>query len=134
MSKKAGKISLLLGLSLGTIAGVLFAPSKGKELRKNIRHEINKGGTGISAVKRSLKGMAVDMVDTADQMTDKSEKLVKMKRKAKTHVAKAKARIAKVAVQAKKTRVTAKKHVAKLKKAVKAVKKVASQKSSKRRK
>lgn len=124
MGKKAGKISLLLGLSLGTIAGVLFAPSKGKELRKNIKHEIDKGGTGISAVKRSLKGMAVDMVDTADQMTDKSEKLVKMKRKAKVQLKKAK-------VQAKKTREIAKKHVAKLKKVVK---KVASQKSSKRRK
>ena len=72
MGKKAGKISLLLGLSLGTIAGVLFAPAKGKELRKSIRTEIEKGGSGISSVRRSLKGMAVDMVDTADQMTDKS--------------------------------------------------------------
>src|SRR3989338_9558386 len=61
MSHKGGKISLLLGVLTGTLTGLLFAPTKGKQLRENIAKERKSGGVGYKAVGNELSHMADDI-------------------------------------------------------------------------
>ncbi|MFA6917632.1 MAG: YtxH domain-containing protein [Candidatus Gracilibacteria bacterium] len=49
--------SLLAGLVAGTVVGVLFAPKKGQELRKEFKKELSKGGLGVE----TLKGAAAEI-------------------------------------------------------------------------
>lgn len=57
MSSKGGKISLLFGVVTGALTGLLFAPQKGKELRKNISEERKAGGLGHKAIGQELAVM-----------------------------------------------------------------------------
>ena len=59
MGHKAGKIALGLGLITGALAGLLFAPDEGK----NIRKKIAKGDT--KALLNDLMGMGEEMKDMA---------------------------------------------------------------------
>ena len=51
--------NLIAGLSLGAILGVLFAPKKGSETRKNIKEK------GFEGVKETAKEITDDLTDTA---------------------------------------------------------------------
>jgi len=66
MSNKRG--GLLFGVIVGTLLGVLFAPKKGKELRKEFQNEVNKGGLGTETLKRNFKEMGSDMAETAQEV------------------------------------------------------------------
>lgn len=55
---KGGKFSLLLGMATGAVTSLLFAPGKGKELRKRIVQERKSGGFGHKAVVDDLTNMA----------------------------------------------------------------------------
>lgn len=65
---KKGKISLLLGLLGGTALGILFAPQKGQELRKNIRKERERGGSGIETVKKGFEKMGREIQEECSEM------------------------------------------------------------------
>lgn len=66
MSNKRG--GLLFGVIMGTLLGVLFAPKKGKELRKEFQNEVSKGGFGTETLKKNFKEMGSDMADTAQEV------------------------------------------------------------------
>lgn len=100
MSKKSGKLSLLVGLGIGTVAAVLFAPTRGKELRAMITKEIHKGGSGLEAVKKSLATMMTGLVDVVEDTANKNEQVIKAKRKIKKGVVKARATIQRVRAKA----------------------------------
>ena len=56
-----GLKALLAGILAGTALGVLFAPKKGDEIRKNIKKEVKGGGTGFSTIKETLVDMGHDI-------------------------------------------------------------------------
>ena len=60
---KAGKVGLLLGVVTGALTGLLFAPEKGKELRKNIVKERQAGGLGHKAIAHNMAEMADEGFD-----------------------------------------------------------------------
>lgn len=60
-----GLKALLAGIVAGTALGVLFSPGKGDEIRKNIKKEIDEGGTGFNSIGSTLKHMGKDMSTTA---------------------------------------------------------------------
>jgi gas vesicle protein len=64
MSPKGGKISLLLGVITGALTGLLFAPSKGSNLRKKIAKERKSGGVGYKTIGHELS----EMVDEISKM------------------------------------------------------------------
>ena len=49
-----GLKSLLAGLLGGAALGILFAPKKGEELRKDIKNEVDSGGSGMNTVKNTV--------------------------------------------------------------------------------
>lgn len=57
---------LFFGVIMGTILGVLFAPRKGKELRKDLKEEVQKGGLGTETLKKNLVAMGKEMAATAE--------------------------------------------------------------------
>lgn len=59
-----GLKGLLAGIVAGTALGILFSPKKGDEIRKNLKKEIEKGGSGLSTLKETLSGMGKDMSET----------------------------------------------------------------------
>ena len=65
MSKKAGKISLGLGLIAGAITGMLFAPEEGKKIRSKIAKGDAKG------LLKSLQEMGEDMKDVATDLVNR---------------------------------------------------------------
>lgn len=84
MSNRRG--GLFFGVIMGTILGVLFAPKKGKELRTQLKKEIDKGGIGTETLKDNFIAMGQDMADTAHDIyeqpqvkdtIDKGQKYVK---------------------------------------------------------
>lgn len=87
MGKKAGKIALGLGLLTGALAGLLFAPDEGK----NIRKKIAKGDTeglinDLEHMGQEMKDMVMDFVSTPsiqdllDKAKDKAADVADMKR------------------------------------------------------
>ncbi len=68
--KKGG---LIFGVIMGTILGVLFAPKKGKELRKQLGSEIKEGGIGAETIKENFIEMGEDMAKTAKSIYEGSE-------------------------------------------------------------
>lgn len=63
-SKRGG---LLFGVIVGTLLGVLFAPRKGKEIRKQLKDEVSKGGLGMHTLKKNFKEMGQDVANTAEE-------------------------------------------------------------------
>lgn len=53
--------SLLTGLALGGLIGILFAPKKGSDLRENLKRDIEEGNYGVNALKDAFVGMGKDM-------------------------------------------------------------------------
>ncbi len=65
MSKKAGKISLGLGLIAGALTGMLFAPEEGRKIRSKIAKGDAKG------LLKSLQEMGEDMKDVATDLVNR---------------------------------------------------------------
>ena len=76
--------ALFAGLIAGTALGVLFSPKKGKEIRKNISDEIDKGGTGLKSIKDTLFGVGheISETDTYKQASSEAKKAGKKAKKA----------------------------------------------------
>ncbi|MFA4891348.1 MAG: hypothetical protein WC604_03275 [Candidatus Gracilibacteria bacterium] len=77
--------SLLAGLALGGLIGMLFAPKKGSELRESIKKDIDDGNYGLNAFKDAFTGMGKDMggfVSNVAQHEEVKEYLLKGKRAA----------------------------------------------------
>jgi len=53
---------------MGTLLGVLFAPRKGKDLRKELKQEVSKGGMGTETLKKNFVEMGHDMANTAEEV------------------------------------------------------------------
>lgn len=70
---KGGKIALLLGLVTGAATGLLFAPEKGKSLRKKIVSERKKGGLGTKAVGNDLKKMGEEIFGLMKEIAELEE-------------------------------------------------------------
>ncbi|MBU1018784.1 MAG: YtxH domain-containing protein [Patescibacteria group bacterium] len=73
MSKQGGKIALVLGMVTGAATGLLFAPSRGKDLRKKIAAERKKGGSGTRAVGDDLKRMGEDIFGLMKEIAEMEE-------------------------------------------------------------
>jgi len=63
-----GLKTLLAGLVAGTVVGILFAPKKGKELRKEFKKEIDKGGFGIDTLKETVTEMGKDIGESGEKV------------------------------------------------------------------
>jgi len=59
--------TLLTGIVAGTVVGILFAPKKGKEFRKELKKEIDKGGFGIDTIKETVTEMGKDMGESGEK-------------------------------------------------------------------
>ena len=70
---KAGKVGLLLGVVTGAVTGLLFAPEKGKELRKNIAKERQAGGLGHKAIAHNMAEMADEVSDLVKEVAKSEE-------------------------------------------------------------
>lgn len=53
--------SLLAGLALGGLLGLLFAPKKGSEFRKDLKQDIADGNYGLNAFKDEFVAMGKDV-------------------------------------------------------------------------
>jgi gas vesicle protein len=84
-----GLKALLAGIVAGTVVGVLFAPKKGKELRKDFKKEIEKGGLGVNTFKNAAKEMKSDMGETGQKVygeVSKSDAYKYAEKEVKKHV------------------------------------------------
>lgn len=70
---RPGRISLLIGMVTGAITGLLFAPSKGEELRKNIAKERQSGGMGHVAIAHDIGKMANDLGNLLQKAAQSNE-------------------------------------------------------------
>jgi len=114
-----GLKTLIAGILAGATLGILFSP-KGDEVRKNIKDEMDEGGSGINAVKntavefgKNLSGTLADSYEElkasdsfkegSQKVKKEAEKLLKehttatQRRKAKSAIKKAKNAINKAA-------------------------------------
>lgn len=64
---KKGPLGWLIGIVTGTLVGILFAPKKGEELRKNLKKERQKGGVGLDTLKGAYKGLGKEIADSAKE-------------------------------------------------------------------
>jgi gas vesicle protein len=73
-SKNAGKVvaSLLVGVAIGSIIGVLFAPDKGKNLRKKI---VFKTDDLSRSLKKKMKAMKAEAKAGLKSKIEKAEKI-----------------------------------------------------------
>jgi len=79
--------TLLAGLALGGIIGLLFAPKKGVELRESFKKDIEEGNYGLNALKSAFVGMGKDMKNFTSEVAkneDVKEYLTKGKAAAKS--------------------------------------------------
>lgn len=79
---KKGPLGWLFGIITGTLVGVLFAPKKGEEMRKNIKKEREKGGVGVDSLKKAYQGLGKEIAASA-KGTYQSPEVQKVVRKAK---------------------------------------------------
>ncbi|MGL5113444.1 MAG: YtxH domain-containing protein [Flavobacterium sp.] len=64
---------VVLGLGIGALLGVLFAPNKGTKTRRKI---MNKGQEYADGLKGKLGGLCQEVSDTYDEMVDDAKSLV----------------------------------------------------------
>jgi len=62
-----GLKALVAGVVAGTALGIFFSPKKGKELRKGIKSEVKKGGTGLDVLKDTVVEMGKDIGETCKE-------------------------------------------------------------------
>ena len=62
------KISTLLAVAFGAAFGMLFAPKKGSELRKELKTELEKGGDGTEVLKKTATHLGKDVQATAKEI------------------------------------------------------------------
>ena len=67
--------------------GVLFSPKKGDEIRKNIKKEVKKGGTGLSTIAGTLVDMGKEIGESAKDTYEEVSRTEAYK-KAKTEAGK----------------------------------------------
>lgn len=79
---KKGPLGWLVGIVTGTLVGVLFAPKKGDDLRKNLQKERAKGGSGVDTLKNAYKGLGKEIAGSAKDAY-RSEEVQKAVSKAK---------------------------------------------------
>ena len=139
-----GLKSLFAGILAGTALGILFSPKKGKHVRKDIKEEVDEGGTGLSSIKDTIVEMGKDIGETCkecyEEVTDSDEyKKGKKKLKKATSDAKKEAKKLykekvpaktrkKIKDTVKKAKKTTKDTISKAKKTVKKVKKKVTKK------
>lgn len=70
MSKRGTLKSGLLGVIIGSIAGVLFAPKAGKETRKDIKDAAKKAG---AEAEKQLKEMHGQLASKIDDLADRTK-------------------------------------------------------------
>ncbi|MFH1284140.1 MAG: YtxH domain-containing protein [Candidatus Peregrinibacteria bacterium] len=66
-----GLKSLLAGLVGGAALGILFAPKKGEELRKDLKKEVDSGGTGLDTVRSTVVGMGKEIGESCKTCSGK---------------------------------------------------------------
>lgn len=88
MADRSGKYGWFLGMILGTMFGVLFAPQKGKDLRSKIKADRKKGKLGIAPLKDDFKILGKEVADLAKDLyeSDAVKDLVEMGRKKMHHM------------------------------------------------
>mgnify|MGYP001024831186 CR=1 FL=1 len=62
------KTKFALGMALGTLFGLAFAPKKGKELREEIIADVKKGGDSSKILKKTAKDIGADISTTAKEV------------------------------------------------------------------
>jgi gas vesicle protein len=77
-----GLRSLLTGLVAGIGLGVLFAPKKGKDLRENVKDNMDKGGVGmgLGVLKDAAMEMGKDIKKTYEETYDDVSKNKEVKK------------------------------------------------------
>lgn len=58
----------LFGAVLGALFGLAFAPKKGKELRQELKSELEKGGHGEKTLKKTASHIGQDLVETGKEV------------------------------------------------------------------
>lgn len=93
-----GLKSLAAGLIAGASLGLLFSPKKGSELRKTIKDEVDKGGSGLKTVKSAAQEFAKDLKKSVDGAVEKipEAKKKQAKKAVKKVVEKAKQEVTKI--------------------------------------
>jgi len=78
--------ALVAGLALGGLVGLLFAPKKGSEFRKELKKDFEKGNYGMNAFRDTFTDMGKDMSNFTSDVAkheEVQEYLVKGKKAAK---------------------------------------------------
>ena len=78
--------ALVAGLALGGLVGLLFAPKKGSEFRKDLKKDFEGGNYGVNAFKDTFTAMGKDMSDFSNDVAkheEVEEYLIKGKKAAK---------------------------------------------------
>lgn len=94
-----GLKSLFAGLLAGTALGILFSPKKGKDIRKDLKSEVDEGGTGLKTVSNTLVEMGKEIKGTCTECYDEirgSEEYKEGKEKLSLYAKKAKKEVKKV--------------------------------------
>lgn len=100
-----GLKALIAGVLAGVGLGVLFSPKKGKDIREDIKGEVDEGGTGLSAIKDTIVDMGKEIGGTAKECYEEiteSEEYQEGKEKLKDYAKKAKKKAKKTVKKVKK--------------------------------
>lgn len=67
------KLFGFIGLAIGAVCGLLFAPRKGKEFREQLKHEWSEDGTIKETVKEQIQGFASEAGKTVHEVSEMPE-------------------------------------------------------------
>lgn len=65
--------ALVAGLALGGLVGLLFAPKKGSDFRKDLKKDFEGGNYGVNAFKDTFVAMGKDMSDFTSDVAKHEE-------------------------------------------------------------